>query len=378
MSRQQLLVHICIDLEPAKKKFGGLGEDSREASYWGFAEVLFPFITRVRQGFEAEVKRALRFSWFPRADLQVGEIYGRPTWAFETFRNELEQLEAAGDEIGLHMHNWRWHSRRQAWYQEVKDTAWLEECFATGLRAFRQARGSNPFSYDAGLDYMDNVLVRLLEAAGVKIARAPMPGLRSAGHLIEGGTRAYFFDWRRAPYQPYFPSRRDYQRPGPDAADVLLVPNTIVRQSWKSYLFHLSPIRNPQRLQHRWRTEEVYAYPDHTQPACGSWRLGRTQLYRPKLARSHYHVPPFVEPFLVRKGIETALAHCPGWQRVPLTTAFPNDELLAEEAQRNFESNLRFLVEEGERRDLDVRFVTSRELYHALLEELAGRPPVAA
>ncbi|MFQ5723829.1 MAG: hypothetical protein ACE5G6_05000 [Terriglobia bacterium] len=371
MSRRQLLIHLCIDIEPAKKRFGGSGFDTRETSYWGFREVLFPFVAAFRERFQADLGRPLRFNWFVRADPQIGEIYGQPTWALETFRAELEQLAAAGDEIGLHMHSWRWDNRRQAWYEEVKDSAWLEGCLATGLEAFHQARGSTPFAYHAGFEYLNNLLVRLLEQAGVKLAVAPMPGLRSRGLHVEGSGRAFFFDWRRAPRHPYFPWRSDYQRPGPDAANVLMVPNTIVRQSWKSVLFHLSPFRNPQRLPRRWRTEEVYAFPDRTQPAQGSWKLGRTQIYRPKLERSYYPVPPFVEPFLVRKGLETALAHCPGWQRIPMTTAFRSDELLIEDARRNFESNLPLLVQEAERRGLDVRFVTSRELYYALAEELA-------
>lgn len=376
--RRELLVHLGFDLEPNRKRFGGQGFDSRQPSPWKCHEVVFPFVRAARDRFEQEASLPLRFTWYVRADTCIGEVYGRPSWALEEFREALAGMGARGDDVGIHPHSWRWDVRRHRWFQEATDRAWLTDCVAASVESFRRVMGCAPLAAHAGFDYMDNFLLRLLEQLGVKMVIAPVPGVHSRGIIVEGGARTHFFDWRRAPAHPYFASRTDYQRPGVDATALLFVPNTIVIQPWASYLFHLSPIRNPQRLPPWWRKEEICGYPDHSQPGEGTWRLGRTRLYRPKWERSYYYVPPIVLPLLVRKGVEAAIKNCPGWQRVPMAVGLVTDELLDEATQRLFEDDLRLLVAEANRHGLQLRFVNAQELFDAVMEELQQRTGWAA
>jgi len=36
-------------------------------------------------------------------------VWGSPSYPAAFYERELEELTDAGDELGLHPHNWRWH-----------------------------------------------------------------------------------------------------------------------------------------------------------------------------------------------------------------------------------------------------------------------------
>jgi hypothetical protein len=362
-------VHLLISIEPIKKVYGGRGMDTREPSPWKVEEVL-PWLRAARRRFEAEFGQPLHYGFYIRADTQIEEMYGDPAWALKTFRSELEELAASGDTVGLHMHTWRWHEQEKRWYTEAWDEPWLENCFRKGFESFRAALGAPVFAFNPG-EYMDNVLFRLLCQEGVKVVIAPVPGERFEGVTDDGSGLGFFFDWRRTPGHPYYPSRHDYQSPGPDPAPLVMIPGMVHRQPWGSYVFHMSPIRAIWRLM-RWPgAENIYGYPDNSQPAEGIARLGRLRIFRPKLHRSIYYIAPVAGPFLMRKAVEVALGRCPAWEQVPLAMAVRTDALLAPEAQQIFESDLRVLVREAASRGLEARFVNAGELHGAAVEELA-------
>jgi len=49
----------------------------------------------------------VHFSWFLRMDPQITHTYGSPDWVVTRYPKLIEGLDAAGDELGLHVHPWR-------------------------------------------------------------------------------------------------------------------------------------------------------------------------------------------------------------------------------------------------------------------------------
>ena len=73
-------------------------------------------------------------------DPQVAEIWGSPGWLAEQYATTLAELEARGDQLGLHTHTWRWEAEPGAWVRD-HDPAWEEHCLDLGLRTFETAFG---------------------------------------------------------------------------------------------------------------------------------------------------------------------------------------------------------------------------------------------
>src|SRR5215204_4013363 len=95
-------VLICIDVEPDARD---VDVDARPD--WEGFEESFRLFDELRPRAEDAVGVPARFNWFLRMDPQVALAYGSAGWAAERYGVRLERLRGAGDEIGLHTHEWR-------------------------------------------------------------------------------------------------------------------------------------------------------------------------------------------------------------------------------------------------------------------------------
>ena len=51
-------------------------------------------------------------------DEQIARVYGDPAWAADKYGPQLNEMMAAGDELGLHPHAWRWQDPPGRWLQD--------------------------------------------------------------------------------------------------------------------------------------------------------------------------------------------------------------------------------------------------------------------
>ncbi|RBP41383.1 hypothetical protein DES53_107215 [Roseimicrobium gellanilyticum] len=158
----------------------------------------------------------VHFTWFPRADPQVEKSNGSATWAFEQFKEEWNSMLSEGDEIGLHVHPWRWDEQANEWFQDHVDEAWVTSCVRSAIEAYRRALDKTPASYRGGDRYLSNAVVRILEQEGVQVD-VTLERMPEVARLVEAerGT-GVIPDGTSIPSRAYRPSAKDFRIADPE------------------------------------------------------------------------------------------------------------------------------------------------------------------
>jgi hypothetical protein len=170
---------LCFDVEPDEFHL----HDAPEPSWPGFERLAMRAVS-LRDALADASGRPAAFSWYLRLDPQIEVAYGSPAWAVERYESELEQLTAAGDELGAHPHAWR--RDEEGWFHDHADDRWVEHCVGVALRTFEVAFGHPPFAYRGGDRFIDPTVVHVLEAAGVGVDLTLEPGATAVPHLVPG------------------------------------------------------------------------------------------------------------------------------------------------------------------------------------------------
>lgn len=154
-------------------------------------------------------------TWFPRADPQVEKSHGNAAFALQRFAAEWKRVLADGDEIGLHMHPWRWNEEGSHWVQDHGSAEWMEHCLKMAISEFRNHFGAGPAVYRGGDHYLDDGVVRVLEAEGVQWDMG-VELLAGKARLVETehGTGT-LPDCSQVPEFAYRPSAGDFRVPDP-------------------------------------------------------------------------------------------------------------------------------------------------------------------
>jgi hypothetical protein len=149
--------------------------------------------------------RRLCITWFVRIDEQMA-AYGSPTWALTHFAEVLRELEAKGDEVGLHFHAYR-SDGFGGWYQDYVDRAWLQSALTAAIGGFADARGSPPRYFRTGDGWLSPDLLSCLEQLGIEVDLTPEPGRPTL--QVSAPDIGAWPDYTRAPRRPYRPSTTD-------------------------------------------------------------------------------------------------------------------------------------------------------------------------
>jgi len=216
-------VIFCVDVEPDPRL---VNRDAPEP--WVGYEATQRYLRDLRPRIEAVTKAPVHYSWFLRMDPQITEPYGSATWIVDHYPAHMEEIQRAGDEIGLHPHPYRWLEDERTWLHDFANQAWVDHCLRMSLEAFAKALGRPCLSLRFGDRWMNTATLNLAEELGVRFDftvepgtppyPTPMPGEHASGPLP---------DYRRVPRVPYTPSPSDFRRPGRrDARTIRLIPLT--------------------------------------------------------------------------------------------------------------------------------------------------------
>jgi hypothetical protein len=149
-------------------------------------------------------------------DPQVEQVYGSADWAVRRHRESLEELQAQGDELGLHPHAYRWAPERGTWLTEHADQDWLDHCVRTSFQAFEQSLGRRCASVRFGDRFLNAATLNLMESLGAHFDLTIEPGQPAEATLDPSlpfsGSLPDYSDYPRQPYQP---SRTDLERSAP-------------------------------------------------------------------------------------------------------------------------------------------------------------------
>ncbi|MEK9833810.1 MAG: hypothetical protein VW453_14580, partial [Rhodospirillaceae bacterium] len=152
-------------------------------------------------------------TWLPRADNQIGAIYGDCGAILDRFQDLLHTLADNGDEIGWHPHLHRRTDRR--WVQE-KDPERLADILDAGHAALT-ARGWNPRATRMGGNYGSFATMQKLQELGIEVDYSAMPGRSRQDDHVD-------FDWSKTTSRPFRPGHDDHSVPGTPSHDLIEVP----------------------------------------------------------------------------------------------------------------------------------------------------------
>ncbi|MGV3719293.1 MAG: hypothetical protein ACO1SX_00165 [Actinomycetota bacterium] len=214
---------LCIDLEPDERR-----PDRDQVDLWGGSPQTFERFERLREQFAEATGQPARFGWFMRMDPQIEALCGSALWICEQFGKQLETLHAAGDELGVHAHAWRWLEEEGGWVNDIGDPAWVDHCLRLSFAAFEEGFGRPARAFRFGDRWLSDQVVAALEELGVACDLTLEPGKpkEKAEELREPST-GDVPSYKRAPRRPYRPSRDDYLTPGSATArNLWMIPVT--------------------------------------------------------------------------------------------------------------------------------------------------------
>jgi hypothetical protein len=195
-------VILCIDVEPDLRTF-----DRRAGSTWSGFAAMGETLNDLRTRMCIRTHAAARFNWFLRMDPQIQETYGSAAWITEVEADRIGQLAKEGDEFGLHVHAWRFDSRRNIWIADFADQSWIDHCVRMSVDAYQRRFECQCRVFRFGDRWLNNATVDLLEELGVRCDLTIEPGL-VGGDLPESFTGS-IPDYSLVPTLPYQPSRQD-------------------------------------------------------------------------------------------------------------------------------------------------------------------------
>jgi hypothetical protein len=222
---QGLPVCLSIDVEPDLR----LVDRGKIDEPWTGLERLAGEMPGIRERLARHTSRPAHFTWYLRMDPQIAEAWGSAAWVIDRYGGFLGSMRAEGDELGLHIHTWRWDEQAGRWLADRADREWTAHCTQVALDAFRSAIGKRCRAHRGGDRYVDPAMLRLLVDGGVRVDLTVEPGMPAAPGLVpEEPAVGELPDYRAAPACPYRPrSLDDFTSADPAASSPpMMIPLT--------------------------------------------------------------------------------------------------------------------------------------------------------
>lgn len=299
-------VLVLIDVEP-----DGFFVDRTDRAPWIGFERSMDVMAELRDVLARRTGLAVHFTWLVRADAQIEEVYGSTGWAFDHYRRSFETLLAAGDEVGLHVHAYRWDDRFGNWVEDYGNQEWVERCVRAGVGGFEKHFGRPPTAFSMGMDWTNQATVRLASALDVRYDFSPIIARGREPWPPRDRYTGVAPDCSRIPPRPYHPSADDFLCGTPDGAGRMWVfpqSSRIARifPSWKRGLWdllHLRPVA-PRGTRKLFLQDE----PAHLQPAIDAILERLERPFLTLAVRTDEYSRPR-STAVVRRNLEGALDH---------------------------------------------------------------------
>jgi len=245
---QLIPILISIDAEP-----DGTFIDLKQRVPWHGFEHSEAVIEGWREDISRATGRAAHFTWLLRMDPQIEKVYGSLGWCVESHGKRLEGLARQGDEIGLHVHPFRWSRQDDQWVLDYGNQDWVENCVEQGHRAFTQALGYPPRSFSMGNSWLNQPTVRILEKLGIDYDLSLLPGTGPtpiqdlAGPL--GRVTGHRPDCSNLPRHPFRPAVDDFASPDATRRNQgpWVIPITTGNYRWPLWRRVAGRLRGPTR-----------------------------------------------------------------------------------------------------------------------------------
>lgn len=221
-------VVLAIDVEPDE-----FFVDRDKPRPWSGFEFSHGYLKEMRARFEQVSGRPVHFYWSLRMDPQVATAYGSATWVADRYADMLEECRSAGDELGIHVHTYRWSETLEGWLDDCGNAEWVMECLESSFDAFRRVFGEPARTLRFGNYWLSTAAVNRAEELGIEYDLTIEPGLPSkmkyGNKPPQSGPTPDFY---RVPRRPYYPSRSEFRRPVKAGRDrkIVMMPLTSAYQ----------------------------------------------------------------------------------------------------------------------------------------------------
>ena len=219
-------VMLCIDIEPDE-----FSVEPHTCKPWHGYELTHAYFRDWRAALQQVSGRDVHFNWFIRMDPQVELAHGNAAWCAERYASFLTECIEAGDELGIHVHTYRWCEAAGGWLDDHGQQDWVSECLQTAVDGYRRCFGKPARSLRFGNYWSSTHAINQAEALGLTFDLTVEPGLppnsfdpRKPPH--SGPLPDYY----HVPREPYAPSRQAFRRKTHhDDRKITLIPLTSAR-----------------------------------------------------------------------------------------------------------------------------------------------------
>jgi hypothetical protein len=245
-----------------------------------------------------------------RADEQIAETYGSAGWAFERYGSAFADLLAARDEVGLHVHAYRWDGTVMGWIEDYGNQGWVERCVRTGSRAFAEHFARPAASFSMGMDWTNQATVRLARGLDVRYDFSAVLGKEPQPFPPRDSYTGVAPDCSAIPERPYRPAPDDFRRPAAEPGDdtwVFPLSSRVARvlPSWKRGVWDLANLRPiaPRETRKFFLQDD----PAELQPAVDALLRRLQRPYLTFAVRTHEFQSPDTIA-VIRRNLESAVA----------------------------------------------------------------------
>lgn len=216
-------VILCIDVEP-----DDFYVSRTDPKPWKGYEMAHPYLKELRAKLEDHTRHAVHFYWSLRMDPQIKIAYGSSTWVMEQYPAFLEEYRVEGDDLGVHVHTYRWSDHKGNWIDDCGSNDWVIKCLDSSTESYYKAFGEPCRTLRFGNFWSNTVAVNRAEELGFLFDLTIEPGLPqnllTASKPPPSGTMP---DYHRVPRAPYNPSYRDFRKPAKnEKRQILMIPLT--------------------------------------------------------------------------------------------------------------------------------------------------------
>ncbi|NJM65811.1 MAG: hypothetical protein HC851_09205 [Acaryochloris sp. RU_4_1] len=279
---------------------------------WQGFERSLPFIRHLRQHISDHLDAPTHLLWSVRVDPQIAQTYGRAEWALEYYNEQLSDLRQVGDEIGLHVHPYRWEASQGLWLEDYANSDWVDECIQVAVAAYQQGYGCLPKTISVGRNWISQSTVNLVESLGLEFDLSVIPGRPSVRfYQSEKNITGIGPDYTDFPCVPYRPQVDNFRSADPDRQQGL----------W------IIPLSSGLRFQAQGVLPRLYQYLRGTQRTRNYQRISKLYLAdRPDIFRQ------LVQILLEEKSLSY------------LTMIMRSHQFLNNKAQQNILANVKYLL----------------------------------
>ena len=219
---------LAIDVEP-----DGRAELDKENGWKGSRDAVSE-LAKLRDALENATQESVRFNWFLRADPQIEKTWGSATFVADACPEMMRTIESSSDQVGVHVHTWRWSDERESWFNDFDDSSWLNHCVESSIAAVTEITGEPVLMNRFGDRWMSTAAVRSLRANGIRYDVTMEPGIPDMPIHDDNQSTSWLPDMRGAPRAPYYPDGDNFMREAatPDG-ELLMIPLTTSPMSWR-------------------------------------------------------------------------------------------------------------------------------------------------